>query len=81
MADPYGRHLRRVIDHVAALPASERRAVTLPTWWRIVPKRKARDVYVKRFDSYEEAEQALNLMRRRHTHKVVAYNAVGKRLR
>lgn len=51
-----------------------------PGWWRVVPRRKAADVYPRRFDSRAEAEHTLAMMRRRRTHKVVAYNIEGKRL-
>jgi hypothetical protein len=51
-----------------------------PAWWRIVPKRRASDLYRRRFDTREEAQETLAIMRCRRTHKVVAYNDVGKRL-
>lgn len=57
-------------------PPSQSSAV----WWRIVPKRSARDIYRRRFDSREQAEHTRALLRRCHTHKVVGYNAAGKRL-
>ena len=31
MTDPYGAHLRKVIEHVASLPACEQRAFKVPT--------------------------------------------------
>lgn len=52
----------------------------MTAWWRIVPRRRAADLYRRRFDSRAEAESVLALLKRRKTHKVVGYNEQGKRV-
>jgi hypothetical protein len=54
--------------------------MSIPAWWRIIPKYKAPDRFARKFGSRSEAEEILAVIRRRSAYKIVPYDYTGKRL-